>query len=496
MSRTCFTRLFSAHKSLKINVAIVEKYGTCRQQSFPIKDVKKNLGLHYRDIITLGIASDNVQKINSSTHSNSIPSLLLPRESCILASFGNVRAAILVDKVIIFDPNLTVSKTCIRDLCSKNFAGKEPFEHQVLEELLKDMCNNYDRRVALYNSLFINAITPPNTDEDGGTNLLYKYSLLSNILRWNDSKSLASSDESIHRLSPVADLCHDLTLELQGAQSCLNNTLQSAEHMATLLLTCRLANASLGPSAPPSASAAFDKYEDDGGAAYGNFTRSTHFNPNEQDWSEEEQRENIELLLNNYLLRISHSISHVRQLQQKIKSKQDLADLNLKVTRNRLLWLNVNLAATAVCMGLFSGACGIFGMNLPSGLESSKVALLLVTGASLGVSATVYYRLLKYMYGYSGPDNSASMQQQAIEDTRVLIDDVLKDSPTIDILLKLSYQRINHPNSDGRLSKGEFAKIFADVKGGHLVGDRAVDAVYDLLKDRNGKNMVEDRRTR
>jgi hypothetical protein len=481
LPKLCPRMLSKSIRNNEINVAIIERSGDCSLKSFPIKHVKTNLGLHYRDVITLGIASDNVQKIDSNTHSNSIPSLLLPRDSCILACFGNVRAAILVDKVVVFDPNLAVSKSCIRDLCSHNFAGSEPFEHQVLEELLKDMCNNYDRRVALYNSLYSSAISlSGRADEE--VNVLVKYSLLSNILRWNDSKLLATGDESIHRLSPIADMCYDLTLELNNAQSCLNSVLQSPEQMSTLMLTFRSLSANDSPPSAQQLPPEQDKYAStDEVSEYFNLTRSSHYNPNEQ-WSEEEQRENIELLLDNYILRLTYTVNHVRQLQQKIKSKQELADLSLKITRNRLLWLNVNLAATAVCMGMFSGAIGIYGMNLPSGLEASKSAFFVVTGGALVVSAAVYYRLLKYMYGYSGPDNSASKEQQAIEERRLLIDNVLKDSPTMDILLKRSYQHMNNAGSGGRITRDQFAQLYSEVRGKQNVEERAVDAVFELIK--------------
>ena len=59
----------------------------------------------------------------------------------------------------------------------------------------------------------------------------------------------------------------------------------------------------------------------------------------------------VETLLENYALRLSHCLNDILYMQQKVNSRQEITELGMQIQRNRLLWANLHLGVMTVCMG-------------------------------------------------------------------------------------------------------------------------------------------------
>ena len=81
-----------------------------------------------------------------------------------------------------------------------------------------------------------------------------------------------------------------------------------------------------------------------------------------------------QLLLENYHRRLSQTQAEISKLKRFCAEHQDLAEINLNISRNRLLRVEIQLAMMNVSVALSAAAFSMFGMNLVSGLENVSAA--------------------------------------------------------------------------------------------------------------------------
>ncbi len=111
--------------------------------------------------------------------------------------------------------------------------------------------------------------------------------------------------------------------------------------------------------------------------------------------------EDVELLLENYLSAVKSLDRRSSGLISKLTSTTRIIDIELAATRNQLLRYDVGLATVSVVVAICALFAGLFGMNLPSGLEQSQTAFWAVFNVSVavviisGVAASVYVRHIR-----------------------------------------------------------------------------------------------------
>jgi hypothetical protein len=148
-------------------------------------------GMHARDVVALGLTSISLGPSSSKPFTSPsstggggyeferpAPPLLLPRSSALFVSFGNIKASIYADHVLALEPSKPLVDAWVSDLASylsKN--GLPPdssFELFVLEYILKEMCDTFDRRLTVYDSLVNNLLLEVDnlTDVSAGFNKL------------------------------------------------------------------------------------------------------------------------------------------------------------------------------------------------------------------------------------------------------------------------------------------------------------------------------------
>jgi hypothetical protein len=189
----------------ELTVIRVDSGGVRDTLRYPLKQVMS--GMHARDVVALGLTSISLGPSASTPFSSSsgneferpAPPLLLPRGSALFVSFGNIKASIYADHVLALEPSKPLVDAWVSDLASylsKNGVPTDSsFELFVLEYILKEMCDTFDRRLTVYDSL------------------------VNNLLLEVDS--LTDVSAGFNKLVPLKDALFQFELAVKEAQRCL-----------------------------------------------------------------------------------------------------------------------------------------------------------------------------------------------------------------------------------------------------------------------------------
>ncbi|KAL7510169.1 hypothetical protein ACHAXN_007077 [Cyclotella atomus] len=290
-------------------------------------------GTHARDFFSLSLTSVGEaasRKKRARYSANKIhPWFVLPRETEIIMAFGCVRAIINRKSAIIFDAHKPTIKQQARRICenvqrkdyftmsggqilfhnNNNNNKKAHFEINMVEEIIREVCTMYNRRIRLYEPIV--------------NSLMDKVS--------NDT----FSPSGLYKLVPVKDSLQRFEMNVKGAIRCITDLLESDEDMNNLLLT----------------------------------EQSIARKNNEV--LDIESHASVELLLEEYGRQLNSILLEIDYLLQRVQSKQDILALSMDAYRNRMIRMNLYLSVGGVSLGFGTAIAGFFGMNLISGLEES-----------------------------------------------------------------------------------------------------------------------------
>lgn len=260
------------------------------------------------------------------------------RHSAIVVSLEGLRAIILYNKMLLFDPIRTetkqllqVSKKCI--LANPDADNPQPFEFNALEGILIFLAMRLEKEfdklkpeIDMYVHQLPNELT---------TKMLEELRLKKQQL--NDFHSRASNVKTI-----------------------LEHLLDEDEEMANMYLT--------------------EKHEGQHGVL-----RDCH------DHSE------IETLLEAYLQVIDEHVNHATLLHDAIEDTEDLVMIHLDTLRNRLLSVELTLSVVSMMFGVGGVISGIFGMNLKMPLfedEANPAWFFVVVGTIIVLVVAVSWTLI------------------------------------------------------------------------------------------------------
>jgi hypothetical protein len=180
-----------------LQVVTMDASGQLQKESIPMKQAMK--GMHARDILALGVSSVELDQRRPS------PPVLLPRGNSIFVSFGNIKAVIHPDSLIALEPHRSVVSAWLADLSGSmkryGIISDTPFELFVLEDILCEMCDTFDRRMMIYGPL-VN-------------------SLLVEV------DSLADASEGFNKLVPLKDALYQFEMAVKEAQRCILDTIDN-----------------------------------------------------------------------------------------------------------------------------------------------------------------------------------------------------------------------------------------------------------------------------
>ncbi|KAI7984205.1 hypothetical protein LOK49_LG15G01792 [Camellia lanceoleosa] len=297
-----------------------------------------------------GLRPRDIRSVDPSLWlTNSMPSLLV-REHAILLNLGSLRAIAMQERVLIFNYNRKGGKAFIDTLLPRlnprntNGGPSMPFVIEVVEAALNSRTQRLERRLM---------------DLEPRVQALLE--VLPNRQTADILEQLRISKQTLVELGSRAGALKQMLLDI----------LEDPHEIRRICVMGR--NCTL------------KKGSDDMECSV----------PLEKQIAEEEEEE-IEMLLENYLQRCESCHGQAERLLDSAKEMEDSIAVNLSARRLELSRVELLLQVGTFCVGVGALVAGIFGMNLKSYLEEHVFAFWLTT-AGIIVGAVVAFFL---MYSY------------------------------------------------------------------------------------------------
>eukprot|EP00252_Welwitschia_mirabilis_P015856 TRINITY_DN3523_c0_g3_i1.p1 TRINITY_DN3523_c0_g3~~TRINITY_DN3523_c0_g3_i1.p1 ORF type:complete len:446 (-),score=65.76 TRINITY_DN3523_c0_g3_i1:246-1583(-) len=310
-----------------------------KEPTYEVIEVRHNGASFKRDISrrqllkSSGLRLRDVRSVDPSLWvTNSMPSLLV-REQAILLNLGSLRAIAMRDNVLVFDHRSkggqAFLKTLLQRLNPKNSNGAPamPFELEVVEAALVSRTQRLERKLMEVESRV-------------GTLL----EVLPNRLTADILEQLRVSKQALVELASRTGALRQMLLELLEDSNVIRR-------IAVLGRSCivRKGDGSI------ECSIAQDKQ------------------------IAEEEAEEVEMLLENYLQRCESCHGQAEQLLDSAREMEDSISVNLSSRRLEVSRLELLLQVGTFCTALGALVAGIFGMNLRSYLEERAFAFWTTT---------------------------------------------------------------------------------------------------------------------
>uniref|UniRef100_A0ACD5ZZ83 Uncharacterized protein n=1 Tax=Avena sativa TaxID=4498 RepID=A0ACD5ZZ83_AVESA len=281
---------------------------------------------------------------------NSMPSLLV-REQAILLNLGSLRAIAMHERVLIFNYNSSGGKVFLELLLPRlnprniNGGPAMPFQLEVVEAALLSRIQRLERRLMH---------VEPRVDA-----LL---EVLPNRLTGDVLEQLRLSKQSLVELGSRAGALKQMLIDL----------LEDPHEIRRICIMGR--NCTL------------DKQSDDVECSV----------PLEKHIAEEEEEE-IEMLLENYLQRCESCHGQAERLLDSAREMEDSIAVNLSSRRLEVSRVELLLQVGTFCVAVGALIAGIFGMNLTSYLETNAWAFWATTGGIAVGAVAGFFLMYRYL---------------------------------------------------------------------------------------------------
>ncbi|KAM5584353.1 magnesium transporter MRS2-11, chloroplastic [Rosa sericea] len=328
-----------------------------REPVYEVEEVKANGTISIRKINrrqllkSSGLRPRDIRSVDPSLFlTNSMPSLLV-REHALLLNLGSLRAIAMQERVLIFDYNRKGGKAFIEALLPrlnpKNMNGgpSMPFELEVVEAALLSRIQRLERRLMDLEPRVENILA-----------------VLPNKLTADILEQLRISKQTLVELGSRAGALRQMLFDL----------LEDPEEIRRICIMGR--NCTL------------KKGSDDVECSV----------PLEKQIAEEEEEE-IEMLLENYLQRCESCHGQAERLLDSAKEMEDSIAVNLSSRRLEVSRVELLLQVGTFCVALGALVAGIFGMNLRSYLEEHVFAFWLTTAGIIVGAVVGFYLMYSYL---------------------------------------------------------------------------------------------------
>ncbi|KAM7277390.1 hypothetical protein ACFE04_019256 [Oxalis oulophora] len=312
-----------------------------REPVYEVVEVKSNGKVSTRKINrrqllkSSGLRPRDIRSIDPSLFlTNSMPSLLV-RDHAILLNLGSLRAMAMQERVLIFDYHRRGGQAFLDKLLPRlnpenmNGGPSMPFELEVVEAALLSRVQRLERRLMDLEPRVLNLLE-----------------VLPNRLNADVLEQLRISKQHLVELSSRAGALRQMLLDL----------LEDPHEIRRISIMGRNCTLKKGNE---------------------NVECSV---PVEKEYAEDEEEE-IEMLLENYLQRCESCHGQSERLLDSAKEMEDSIAVNLSSRRLEVSRVELLLQVGAFCVAVGALIAGIFGMNLRSYLEEHVLPLCIQRGA-------------------------------------------------------------------------------------------------------------------
>ncbi|MFS7915804.1 putative Mg2+ transporter protein, CorA-like/Zinc transport protein ZntB [Helianthus anomalus] len=298
-----------------------------------------------------GLRPRDIRSVDPSLWlTNTMPSLLV-RENAILLNLGSLRAIAMQDSVFIFNYQRKGGKAFIDDLLPrlspKSMIGGAlvmPFELEVVEAALNSRIQHFEHSLM---------------DLDPHVrNLL---NVLPNRLTAGVLEQLRTCKQTLVELGSKAGALRQMLLDM----------LEDSQEIRRLCIVGR--NCILNRNTDLECSVPLDKQV------------------------AEEEEEEIEMLLENYLHRCESCHNQAERLLNSAREMEDSIAVNLSSRRLQVSRFELLLQVGTFCLAVGALVSGIFGMNLRSYLEEHVFAFWLTTGGIIFGALVAFFLTYSYL---------------------------------------------------------------------------------------------------
>ncbi|KAL8193649.1 hypothetical protein R6Q57_026784 [Mikania cordata] len=297
-----------------------------------------------------GLRPRDIRSVDPSLWlTNTMPSLLV-RENAILLNLGSLRAIAMLESVFIFNYNRRAGKAFIDALLPrlnpKNMQGGPvmPFELEVVEAALHSRVQRFEDKLM---------------DLEPRVQALLE--VLPNRLTAGILEQLRISKQTLVELGSKAGALKQMLLDI----------LEDSHQIRRLCIVGR--NCIL-------------RRNDDLECSV----------PQEKQIAEEEEEE-IEMLLENYLQRCESCHNQAERLLESAREMEDSISVNLSSRRLEVSRFELLLQVGTFCVAVGALVAGIFGMNLKSYLEEHVFAFWLTTGGIIFGAVVAFFVMYSYL---------------------------------------------------------------------------------------------------
>ncbi|XP_030522604.1 magnesium transporter MRS2-11, chloroplastic [Rhodamnia argentea] len=327
-----------------------------REPVYEVVEVKSNGMISSRKINrrhllkSSGLRPRDIRSVDPSLWLiNSMPSLLV-RENAILLNLGSLRAIAMPERVFLFNYNSRGGKAFIDSLLPRlnpNMNGGHcmPFELEVVEAALVSRIQRYEQRLM--------NVEP---------RVLSLLEVLPNRLTADILEELRLSKQTLVELGSRAGALKQMLLDL----------LEDPHEIRRISIMGRNCTLTKGND---------------------NVECSV---PLEKQIAEEEEEE-IEMLLENYLQRCESCHGQAERLLDSAKEMEDSIAVNLSSRRLEVSRVELLLQVGAFCVAVGALVAGIFGMNLKSYLEEHVFAFWLTTAGIIFGAVVAFFLMYAYL---------------------------------------------------------------------------------------------------
>ncbi|KAG9459275.1 hypothetical protein H6P81_003783 [Aristolochia fimbriata] len=307
--------------------------------------------IHRRQLLkSSGLRLRDIRSVDPSLWlTNSAPSLLV-RDQAILLNLGSLHAIVMHERVLIFDYHRRGGKDFLELLMPrinpKNYNGGScmPFELEVVEAALLSRIQRYEQRLM--------EVEP---------RVVALLEVLPNRLTADILEQLRISKQTLVELGSRVGALRQMLLDL------LEDT-DEIRHICIIGRNCTLVKGNDVECAVPL----------------------------EKQIAEEEEEE-IEMLLENYLQRCESCHGQAERLLDSAKEMEDSIAVNLSSRRLEVSRVELLLQVGTFCVAVGALVAGIFGMNLKSYLEQQAYAFWLTTGGIVAGGVIAFFILYFYL---------------------------------------------------------------------------------------------------
>ncbi|XP_024023795.1 magnesium transporter MRS2-11, chloroplastic isoform X1 [Morus notabilis] len=322
-------------------VVEVKSDGAIATRKINRRQLLKSSGLRPRDI----------RSVDPSLFlTNSVPSLLV-REHAILLNLGSLRAIAMQEHVLIFDYNRKGGKAFIETLLPRlnpkniNGAPSMPFMLEVVEAALLSRIQRLEKRLM---------------DLEPRVQALLE--ILPNRLTAHILEQLRISKQTLVELDSRAGALRQMLLDL----------LEDTDEICRMCILGRNCTVKKG-------------------------TGELECAADLEKQIAEEEEEEIEMLLENYLQRCESCHGQAERLLDSAKEMEDSIAVNLSSRRLEVSRVELLLQVGTFCVGVGALVAGLFGMNLRSYLEEHVFAFWLTTAGIIAGAVLGFFLVYSYL---------------------------------------------------------------------------------------------------